>query len=105
MVIALALAVAAGFLIKDAENQPVILHVVNYMKSKAPMSGDVVPATGDVVATGAEAEVPTAEVATGTEVVPATGTDVATGAEADVATGTEVATGSDTATGSNAAAQ
>jgi hypothetical protein len=78
MFIALVLAVAAGFLIKDANDQPVIMEVVNYIR--APRAAVVEVATGDVMATGEVA----AEVATGTDTV-------VVDAAADIATGTEVA--------------
>ncbi len=74
MFIALVLAIAAGFLIKDANDQPVIMQAVNYIR--APRAAVVEVATGDVMATG--------EVAAGTDTV-------VVDAAADIATGAEVA--------------
>ncbi len=75
MVIALALAIAAGLLIKDADQQPLIMQVINYVR--APKTAEVqdTGTTGvvadEVAITGSVVD-PTAEVA----VDPTTGSAV-----------------------------
>lgn len=52
MVIALVLAVAAGFLIKDADNQPIIIQAINYVRP----ANNAMTDTGAVVDSGSVAD-------------------------------------------------
>jgi hypothetical protein len=89
MIIALVLAVAAGLLIKDADNQPIIMQAINYVRTPNVVVDDAEVATGTDadMPTGADADMPSddADMATGTDADDTMPSDD----DADVATGTD----------------